>query len=191
MNTAVAFAHDVADRLHEMPEHPIIQPRSGNQKYVGFDATGQLRKCTGSLPGGTIVTQSNGLTEYSDPYGNGMLYMYDNNTCSTSNPSCFPGAHINSSGNAHIDPPNTSVSPHRIHPVRFVMHTTFYAVWSITYLPCGTGTHYKRKIFITVYWIDPEPEEQSAGSVETKLHAGEYTLKSVSLVIDKVIGSAS
>ena len=191
MRAAQAFAHDVGIRLQEMPEHPLIQPRHSNQKYIGFDREGQLSKCTGPVPGGTILTQGNGLTEYTNPLGNGTLYMYDNNTCNPSNPSCFSGADINPKGNAHIDHPNRSSSSHNINPVRYLLNTTFYAVWSIAYLPCGTWDRKKRKIFITVYWFDPEPEENTGGSLLAKLQAGDYHIKHVSLVIDKIVGGGS
>lgn len=193
MNTANSIALDVADRLQGMPDNALVQAKTSNDKYVGFDASGVLRKCissssAGDSPAGAISTKATGLTEYTDPLNSSKLYLYDNNMCSEANPSCFSGTSITTAANANIDHPNTYTISVQINPVRFVRNTTYYTVWSVAYLPCNPANKNKRKIFITVYWIDPEPAETSAGEVSSKLASGMYTLKSVSLVTDKVIG---
>ena len=78
-----------------------------------------------------------------------------------------------------------------INPIRAYRNTTYYAVWSIAYLPCNTSSTDRRKIFVTVYWIDPEPSDSGIADVQTKIAAGTYTIKSVSLIVDKAIGTES
>lgn len=192
INVANTIAFEVAERLQNLSDNALIQPKSGNAKYVGFDAsTGQLKKCSGTSPSLAITTASAGLTEYTNPFGGNKLYLYDNNACSESNPSCFSGSTITSAANANIDHPNSATSPAAINPVRYIGGITYCVVWSVAYLPCATSSTDKRKIFITVYWIDPEPVDTNVAAVQTKITAGIYTVKSVSLVVDKVIGVES
>ena len=189
MNAANMIALDVADRLQRMSDNALIRPKSGNEKQIGYNAAGDLKRCVGSLPTGQIKNDVRGMTEYTNPLGDGSLYVYDRNTCSEVHPSCFASSTVVEAANAHIDHPNSSTNPEAIDPVRFVNNTTYYVVWSIAYLPCTSNSEERRKMFITVYWIDPEPEESSHADVHSKISSNTYSLRNVSLVIDKVIGT--
>ena len=188
MNTANMIALDVADRLQRMSDNALIRPKIGNEKQVGYTSAGNLKYCVGNLPKGQINADVQGMTEYTNPMGDGSIYVYDRNTCSVANPSCFAGSSIVEAANAHIDHPNSITNPETINPVRFVNNTTYYVVWSIAYLPCTPSSGDKRKIFITIYWIDPEPEDTSHADVHAKISSHIYGLRNVSLVVDKVIG---
>jgi len=198
INIANEMALDVADRLQRLPDNPLNQAKSSNSKYVGYNSSAYLAKCTGSppTPSGNISTDATGKTEYTDPWNNtsNQLYLYDNNACSSSNPSCFGSSvTITTSANSNIDHPNSTANPayDYISPIRFIRNTTYYAVWSVAYMPCDSTSTNKRKIFITVYWIDPEPADTNVADVQTKIASGAYRLKSVSLTVDKVIGVES
>lgn len=200
-NTAYSMVIDVAERLQRMPDNQLIQPSTS--RYVGFDdgsdldydgVTFELNGCGGlsNTPSINITAQDPGMTIYTNPWGGGKLYLYDNNTCSDLNPYCFSSSTIEGSANSNLDHPNSISSTYRenINPIRFYRNTTYYAVWSIAYMPCSAGDDTtRRKIFVTVYWIDPEPIETTLLDVEAKIASGDYTIKSVSLVVDKTIGA--
>ena len=188
MNAANMIALDVADMLQRMSDNGLIRPKSGNAKRIGYTASGDLKRCVGTLPTGKINADVQGMTEYTNPLGEGSLYMYDRNTCSTLKPSCFAGSSISEAANAYIDHPNRITDPAAVNPVRFINNTTYYVAWSVVYLPCTSASEDKRKIFITVYWIDPEPEDSSHPDVYAKISSHSYALRNVSLVVDKVIG---
>jgi prepilin-type N-terminal cleavage/methylation domain-containing protein len=194
-NIGYSIAKDIAEKLSKVSDNsPLIMPRSGNDKCAGFDpANGSLRRCTacgsGAL-GGTISQDPAGYTEFTDPWNNGLFYMYDNNSCENKtwlDTSCKNGITINPAANPSIDHPANNTDYDLIPPVRYENNTTYYAVWSIVYLSC-TGAQERRKIFVTVYWIDPEPVDTTPGGVQAKLSAGTSTLKSVSIVVDRVVG---
>jgi len=197
-NIGYSIAKDIAEKLSKVSDNSsLIMPRSGNDKCAGFDQEdGSLKKCTpcgsgsrGSL-GDTINQDPAGFTEFTNPWNNGLLYMYDNNNCENKtwlDTSCKNGITINQAANPFIDHPASTTDYDLIPPVRYENNTTYYAVWSVVYLSC-TGAQDRRKIFVTVYWIDPEPVDTTPGGVQAKLLAGTSTLKSVSVVVDRVVG---
>lgn len=185
-NTANSVLLDISDRLQRLYDDDLIKPKSGNvSRRVGYDSSGLLKKCSGGSPSQGIINN-----EFTNPWNDTSkkLYLYDKNTCSSTNPYCFSTSIINDTANSNIDHPNTTTDPAIINPVRFIKNTTYYAVWSVAYLPCSASGDNKRKIFITVYWIDPEPHETDISALQTGIASGKYTVKSVSTVIDKVIG---
>ncbi|MFA4829019.1 MAG: prepilin-type N-terminal cleavage/methylation domain-containing protein [Thermodesulfovibrionales bacterium] len=200
-NTAYAMANDVADRLQRMNDNSLIQPRSGSSRCVGFDVSANLRgcntaatpplTCTGGTPQVPLSSNATGLTILTNPnVTSGTLYLYDNNLCagqmwSDCRGSLTAASNINTA-NGNIDHPNAISSAYdSINPIRSYKGTTYYAVWSVAYMPCNAGTNTdRRKIFITVYWIDPEPTATTAAAALSGA-----AIKSVSLVADKTIGA--
>lgn len=197
-NTAYAMLMDVAERLQRMPDNTLIQP--GTAKYVGYNSSGELRKCSAGVITTTPVTSDvTGKTEYTNPWNgtSNQLYLYDNNGCENTTwvtTACRAGSTITTGANASIDHPNsTTGTPNydSINPIRAYRNTTYYAVWSVAYMPCNAGTNTdRRKILVTVYWIDPEPTAALA-TVVTGIGNGTYVIKSVSIVVDKAIGTES
>ncbi|MBI5203607.1 MAG: prepilin-type N-terminal cleavage/methylation domain-containing protein [Nitrospirae bacterium] len=195
-NTAYAMANDVADRLQRMNDNALIQAKSGNAKYVGYVTSGadigKLRKCDASndptIP--LDVTGKPDLTIYTNPNAVAdKLYLYDKNACSGQMWSDCRGSltagNIDTTANANIDHPNAISSVYdSINPIRSYKGTTYYAVWSVAYMPCNASDTNRRKIFITVYWIDPEPTAATAASALSGT-----IIKGVSLVADKTIGA--
>jgi prepilin-type N-terminal cleavage/methylation domain-containing protein len=188
-NTAYTMAMDVAERLQRMSDNSLIQPSTA--KYVGYNSSGELRKCSaGAITTNPVTSDVTGKTEYTDPTRSSTTpYLFDNNECNGLTwvtTACRTGSTIATASNTNIDHPNsTTGTPNydSINPIRSYKNTTYYAVWSIAYLPCNAGTNTdRRKIFVTVYWIDPEPG--------TTISSG-ATVKSVSIVVDKVIGTES
>lgn len=195
-NTAYTITTDIANRLQRMSDNSLIK-HNANSKYVGFDTDGNLKKCSGgSLTTSSPTSDITGKTEYTNPtQGSNTPYLYDNNACegvTWVTASCRTGSTITAAANANIDHPNsTTGTPNydSINPIRSYRNTTYYAVWSVVYMPCNAGTDTdRRKIFVTVYWIDPEPTDNNVGDVQTKIGNGTYAVKSVSLVVDKAIG---
>lgn len=189
LNNANIMLMDVADRLSkQLKGNVFIQPKSGSSKpNVGYDADGNLKACAGGgTPISPITITSGGLTEYTNPVTSSGLFMYDNNVGIFSS-----SVSLNPSINSKIDHPNTTTDTtyvaninSTVNPIRTINGTTYYAVWSVAYMPCGTSTD-KVLIFITVYWIEPEPTETSVDDVISKLSSGAYKFNSVSLSIDK------
>lgn len=205
-NTAYTIAMDVADRLQRMSDNSLIMPKTANEKYVGFDDSSdkdgdgydfELNKCVSNSPSGNLQTDATGMTIYTNPWNSTskLLYLYDNNTCESKtwvDSACGGGVSIASSANGSIDHPNASGAAYNsINPVRYYNNTTYYAVWSVAYMPCSGATTNLRKIFVTVYWIDPEPKDTTVSAVQTKIDNGTYKTKSVSVVVDKAIGTES
>lgn len=203
-NVAYAMALDIAEKLKKVPDtSTLIQPVT--QKCAGFvSSDGSLKKCTsctGGSPGGNINFDAQdsslkytGYTEYTDFWDqiNFYLYMYDGNYCKDKNwldaTNCRNNIVIQPAANPQIDHPSSLTDTYDvINPVRYINNTTYYAVWSILYLSCNGNTD-RRKIFVTVYWIDPEPEDTSIGDIQTHIKNGIYTLKSVSVTTDRTIG---
>lgn len=204
-NSAYAMAMDVAERLQRMPDNALIRHNT-NRKCVGFSLSGDLNECqtagtmdcNGGTPTGLLDATAVGRTKYTNPWNSTSktLYMYDKNNCegkTWSDAACGTGTNvvITSAANASIDHPNaTGTQYNSINPIRTYRNSTFYAVWSVAYLPCNAGTSTdKRKIFVTVYWIDPEPTDTTAADVQTKIDNGAYTIKSASAAVDKTIGT--
>lgn len=216
-NTAYAMAMDVAERLQRMSDNTLIQKRTGStSKCVGYDsASGDLKGCnttigtpptaicTSGTPQVPLSSDSTGLTILTNPWyaTDSALYIYDQNKCQGNTSTwvdseCGDSGKVDITANAtltgRIDHPNAAGSAYdSINPIRSYRNTTYYAVWSIAYLPCNTSSTDRRKIFVTVYWLDPEPSDSGIADVQTKIAAGTYTIKSVSLVVDKVIGTES
>ena len=213
-NTAYTMAMDVAERLQRMSDNSLIQKRTGSSsKCVGYDGSGNLRGCntttsppvicTSGSPQVPLSSDSTGLTILTNPwYGtDSALYIYDQNKCQGSTSTwvdseCGDSGKVDITANAtltgRIDHPNVAGSAYdSINPIRSYRNTTYYAVWSVAYLPCGTTSTDRRKIFVTVYWIDPEPADSGITDVQTKIAAGTYVVKSVSIVVDKAIGTES
>jgi prepilin-type N-terminal cleavage/methylation domain-containing protein len=213
-NTAYAMLMDVAERLQRMSDNTLVQKRSGStSKCVGYDSGGNLRGCntvigtpptaicTSGTPQVPLSSDSTGLTILTNPW-NGTtktLYLYDRNNCQGKtwvDSTCGGAGNIDITADAtltgRIDHPNAAGSAYdSINPIRAYRNTTYYAVWSIAYLPCNTSSTDRRKIFVTVYWIDPEPTDTTTAAVQTKIQNGTATVKSVSIVVDKAIGTES
>jgi prepilin-type N-terminal cleavage/methylation domain-containing protein len=197
-NTAYAMAKDIGESLQGLDKNdPLILPKSGNEKRIGYNSDGELRKCSSGLITSNLVTSdAAGTTEFTNVWksATSKLYLYDKNSCvnkTWADSGCGDSGTmtIDTTANTNIDHPNAEGSAYdTINPVRFYQNTTFYAVWSIAYIPC-TGDINKRKIFVTIYWVDPEPVDSAIADVQTKIAAGTAVLKHVSLVIDKSTGT--
>lgn len=193
-NTAYAMAMDVANRLQRMSDNSLIRHTTASKKYVGFTDAGDLKGCSGSSPTVDLKSGETGMTIYTNPWGSSQLYLYDKNNCEGKtwvNSACGNNVAITATANSNIDHPNATGSAYNsINPIRSYRNTTYYAVWSVAYMPCNAGTNTsRRKIFVTVYWIDPEPTADNVGTVQTGIGDGTYTVKSVSVVVDKAIGT--
>jgi len=190
-NTAYAMANDVADRLQRMNDNSLIQFNT-NRKCVGYDTSGNVGECrTAGVMDCNAGTVTTGVLTYTNPtQTSNTPYLYDNNACAGTTwvtAACRTGSTITAGSNTNIDHPNSTAGTtyDSINPIRSYKGTTYYAVWSVAYMPCNAGTNTdRRKIFITVYWIDPEPTTPTAASA-----LNGATIKSVSLVADKTIGA--
>ena len=202
-NTAYAMALDVAERLQRMSDNTLIQKRSGStSKCVGYDGSGNLRGCntttnpplicTSGTPQVPLSSDSTGLTILTNPwYGTtNKLYLYDKNNCDGKtwiDSACGGTGNIaittDSTLIGRIDHPNVAGSTYdSINPIRAYRNTTYYAVWSVAYLPCNTSSTDRRKIFVTVYWIDPEPTDATVTAVEAKIQGGTAVIRAFPLL---------
>lgn len=200
-NTAYSMAMDVAGRLQRMSDNSLIQHSTASKRYVGFTSDGDLRGCDASNDPTVVISSGlTGMTTYTNPtQSSNSPYLYDKNNCEgrtwVDNTNCgdYAKVSITSAANGNIDHPNTTItasSYNSISPIRSYRNTTYYAVWSVAYMPCNAGTDTsRRKIFVTVYWINPEPTDAGVADVQTKIGNGTYTVKSVSVVVDKSIGT--
>jgi len=210
-NTAYSMAMDVAERLQRMSDNTLIQKKSGStSKCVGYASSGTysgtLTECRNAADsavdcsagdpnktGSYLSPGTTGMTRYTNPnYVTSRLYLYDNNACAGQMwIDCRSGlttaSNIDAAANASIDHPNAISSAYdSINPIRSYKNTTYYAVWTVAYMPCNAGTNTdRRKILVTVYWLDPEPTASTASGALSS------TIKSVSIVTDKVIGTES
>ena len=205
-NTAYAMANDIADRLQRMNNNSLIQHNT-NRKCFGYNSSGNIGECRNpadsavdcnagdpNKTNSALSSGTTGMTRYTNPtQSSNTPYLYDNNACAGTGTTwvtaaCRTGSTITPGSNTNIDHPNsTTGTPNydSINPIRSYKGTTYYAVWSVAYMPCNAGTNTdRRKIFITVYWIDPEPAATTAASA-----LNGATIKSVSLVVDKTIGA--
>lgn len=185
--TATSMAYDVADRLSKITKTPrsdataFIEPIAGREKYVGYtaDTVAQLKECSGMTPQIALNAEA-----FVSPRGAvGQLYMYDNNA------GVYSGSTtITPAANANIHHPNSTdnvaVMNSVINPIRRDQNgITYYAIWSVAYVPCGGVDEVK--LFVTVYWIEPEPFDGSVAGVLTRLASGTAQLKQVTVVGDK------
>lgn len=181
--TAHTMAVDVAERLQKLSSgSSLVKPDGGLAIRVGHDASGNLLKCVGSAPADSLLSDATGMTSLTKPLGVNSLYLYDQNTGTPL---------LTTAANANIHHPNAndvanwaSVSQ-AVAPIRNLGGATYYAVWSVAYLPCTASTEDLAKIFITVYWIEPEPSDSSPSTVVSKIASGEYKLKTVSVTSEK------
>lgn len=184
--TAQAMAVDIADRLQRLPSsNSLITPDGATPIRVGYaPAGGQLLQCVGSSPVDNLSAGAFGLTSLTNPVSATELYLYDRNTGPTT-------PIITAAANANIHHPNANdianwaAVSETVAPIRVFGGTTFYAVWTVAYLPCAAVTTDLAKIFITVYWIEPEPEDALPSSVASKISSGQYRIKSLSVTADK------
>lgn len=201
-NTAYAMLMDVAERLQRMSDNTLITHTTANKRCVGYASSGDSLKgcnvsnCTGGTPTTDLKSGETGMTIYTNPVGGaGALYLYDKNACEGGktwvDAACKGGAIFDPGANANIDHPNAAGSYDSINPIRSYRNTTYYAVWSVAYLPCGATNTDRRKIFVTVYWIVPEPTDTGLLDLPGRIIAGTATVKSVSIVVDKAIGTES
>ena len=205
-NTAYAMLMDVAERLQRMSDNTLITHTTANKRCVGYASSGDSLKgcsasnCTGGTPTGDLKSGETGMTIYTNPWNGttNQLYLYDKNKCAGTtwvDSACGGSGNITITTDAtliaRIDHPNAAGSAYNsINPIRSYRNTTYYAVWSVAYMPCNAGTNTdRRKIFVSVYWIDPEPTDATIGAVETKIQNGTAAIKSVSIVVDKAIGT--
>lgn len=191
-NFAFNMLVDVAGRISTLTkDNVLLQPRiDGVVNYVGYDSSYSLRRCSGDAitASAPSTDPATGMTEYSNPYGNNALYLYDNNVGTFSS-----GVTITSSANTSIDHPNATDLSNlsntiniktTIDPIRKSENgITYYAVWSVAYMPCSSKA--RANIFLTVYWIEPEPAETDVSAVRAKIASGAYKLKNVSLDVVK------
>ncbi|MEK6651501.1 MAG: prepilin-type N-terminal cleavage/methylation domain-containing protein, partial [Nitrospirota bacterium] len=205
-NTAYAMLMDVAEKLQRMYDNSLIQPRSGSSRCVGYAGSGTLMgcdtdairpvTCSGTPQINLVSTAGTNLTLLTNPRLDSTTpYLYDNNACANTTwdtDACRTSSTITTAANSAIDHPNATTATYdSINPIRSIKNTTYYAVWSVTYMPCGTTSTDRRKIFITVYWIDPEPTDADLTALPGRIGAGTATVKSVSIVVDKAIGTES
>jgi hypothetical protein len=184
---ATNMAYDVADKLSKITVTPrsnataFVEPIATKEKYVGYtaDTVAQLKECSGGTPQLALNPEI-----FASPRGaGGQLYMYDNNTgvfsASTSiNTAANPNIHHPNSTDSVVDM-NSVINPIR----RDQSGVTYYAIWSVAYVPCGGSDQVK--LFVTVYWIEPEPSDTTMAAVLTKLANGTAVVKQVTVVTDK------
>ena len=193
-NFAYNIAVDVSDRLAKLNgTNVFLLPNSGNNKYLGLDGNGNLLTClAGALTSNPLTFDATGMTQYTNPWNgtSNNLFLYDNNQ-GTFNASLT----LNVAVNSYIDHPNSTDvtnlgSPNDINTIinpirRSANGVTYYVVWSVAYMPCATAPTALVKIFITVYWIEPEQTNLTLAQVITGLKKGALTVKNVSITLDK------
>lgn len=185
--TATSMAYDVADRLSKITKTPrsnataFIEPIAGSERYVGYTADGaaQMKECSGGIPQVALNPDV-----FAAATGGGRLYMYDNNigvfnAATTIDPAANVNIHHPNSTDVVADI-NSVINPVR----RDQSGATFYAIWSVANVPCG-GVD-QAKLFVTVYWIEPEPSDGSVAAVLTRLANGTSRIKSITVVGDKI-----
>jgi len=181
--TAHTMAVDVAERLQKLTAgNTLIRPDGGAPIRVGHSGTGELLLCVSGTPSTLLGSDIAGTTSLTNPLGTNALYLYDQNT---GTPLRTPAANANIHHPNDNDISNWSTVASTVAPIRNVDGTTFYAVWTVAYLPCTTSTEDLAKIFITVYWIEPEPLDSAPSAVAAKIASGEYRLRTVSVTAEK------
>ncbi len=172
---AYAVAFDIAERLRSLPSgSDLVRPTPSHEgTYLCYrEDTGVLVLCNTSQE---VMTST-----YGNPVGSGTLYLYDAN-----HDGVFDTSELNVSANAEVDHPNdTATGYDAISPVRRMTDgTTFYGMWSVRYFPLNYND--QAKVFITVYWIEPEPKDGSPGNVVAGINSGSYRLKRVTITTDR------
>ncbi len=203
-NVAYNIAVDVSDRLAKLSGSNIflLPNSSGINKYLGVDSNdpnpqniGNLLTCLGGATSIPLTSDATGLTPYTNPWNGTMnqLFLYDNNQGNSEQFNA--NMSLNTTANAYIDHPNlTDVanlgSPNDINgiinPVRRSANgVTYYVVWSVAYMPCAIAPTDLVKIFITVYWIEPQPSSSTVSQVNSYIQSHPFAVKNVSITLDK------
>ncbi|MGO9015058.1 MAG: prepilin-type N-terminal cleavage/methylation domain-containing protein [Dissulfurispiraceae bacterium] len=195
-NFAYNIAVDVSDRLAKLSGTNVflLPNSSGTIKYLGLDSNGNLLTClAGVLTSNGLTFDATGMTQYTNPWNGTMnnLFLYHDSlgTFSASAP-------LTTTANAFIDHPNSSDVANLglpddinslINPIRRSANgVTYYVAWSVAYMPCATAPTNLVKIFITVYWIDPEPSFSSTiTQVNNYIQSHPLSVKNVSITLDK------
>jgi len=193
-NIANNIAVDVSDRLAKLSAtNAFLLPSSGNNKYLGLDSSGNLWTCSGgALTSNALTFDATGMTQYTNPWNGTLnnLFLYDVNqgTFTATVP-------LTTTANAYIDHPNSTDQANLslsdninniINPIRHSANgVTYYVVWSVAYMPCASAPTNLVKIFITVYWIEPEPSDSTFTTVNSGIQSGAYSVKNVSITLDK------
>lgn len=191
MTAAQTMLQDVAERLTKLPKNnTFVQPVSGKEKYVGYNASNFVAECVGGSPSSLVDTaqKQRDFTEpMTKPNNASGLYMFDNGAGTvTSGTSITPAAngnidHPNAAdiaSSALVDSLNSTIGPIR----RDQYGITYYAVWKVAYMPCS-GTSDQAKIFVTVYWLEPVPT--GLADAVTRINNGTMRVRSVSLTVDR------
>jgi len=176
-NFAYAMASDIAEQLKFLPStNALVKPLDSHSNIFLKYENGEMKDCGG---------QSVNMWELVNPLNQEGLYLYDANHNGT-----LDGSEINPSVNDKIDHPSSSDATSDLSIVRPIRRspdgTTYYAVWSVRYLPCNVSD--QAKVVIAVYWIEPEPTEGDASEVASKISNGVYKLKNVIVSTDIVYG---
>jgi hypothetical protein len=176
-NFAYAMASDIAERLKFLPSNnALVKPLDSHSNIFLKYENGEMKDCGG---------QSVNMWELVNPLNQEGLYLYDANHNGT-----LDGSEINPSVNDKIDHPSSNDATSDLSIVRPIRRspdgTTYYAVWSVRYLPCNVSD--QTKVVIAVYWIEPEPTEGDASEVASKIYNGVYRLKNVTISTDIVYG---
>ncbi len=193
-NVAYNIAVDVSDRLAKLSgTNVLLLPKTGNDKYLGLDSSsgasnsGDILTCNAGALSNPLISDATGLTAYTNPWSGTNLFLYDDNqgTFSTSVP-------LTTTANANIDHPN-STSPSYVSLINIIINpirraangVTYYVVWTAAYMPCASAPTDLVKIFITVYWIEPEPSPLTVTAVNSGIQSGSFKVKNVSITLDK------
>ena len=185
-NFAYAMASDIAEQLKFLPStNALVKPLDSHSNiFLKYDENkeNEMVYCDGG--------QSVNMWELVNPLNQGGLYLYDANHNGT-----LESSEINPSVNDKIDHPSSSDATSDLSIVRPIRRspdgTTYYAVWSVRYLPCNVSDQDKvviKVVIAAVYWIEPEPMEDDASEVASKISNGVYKLKNVTISTDIVYG---
>ncbi len=201
-NAAYNIAVDVSDRLAKLSgTNVFLLPNASkgptNYNYLGLYSDGSLWTCSGGslTVANGLTADATGMTLYTNPWNGTMnqLFLYDNNQGNTEQ--FNSNMSLNTTANAYIDHPNSTDVANLgqpndinsiINPVRRTANgVTYYVVWSVSYMPCATAATDLVKIFITVYWIDPQPSSSTVGPVNSYIQTHPLAVKNVSITFDK------
>ncbi len=170
---AYAFANDMVERLRFLPSNSdLVEPQPSHEgDHVKLE-DGKLVYCDGG--------QQVDINSITNPIGGGTLYLYDKDHDGN-----LDSSEVNNSANPEIDHPTTNVADYNgLMPIRQTTDgTTFYCVWAVRYFPCNSSN--QSKIFIKVYWIEPEPQEENPQNVVSGITNGKYQLKEITIATDR------
>jgi hypothetical protein len=178
-NFAYAMASDIAEQLKFLPpDNALVKPLGSHSNIFLKYENGEIKDYDGQPV--NMWDLVNPL-----PLNQGGLYLYDANHNGT-----LESSEINPSVNDKIDHPSSSDATSDLSIVRPIRKspdgTTYYAVWSVRYFPYNVSD--QAKVVIAVYWIEPEPTEDDASEVASKISNGVYRLKNVTISTDIVYG---